>query len=187
MRKREDLTGKRYGRLTVIGVHGIKRHHAQWLCKCDCGLTTLAYAYQLNSGAKQSCGCLRAEKACEHIPPALKGEDNPTYKHGGKSGGIERLYTTWANMLRRCETPSSNRYYCYGARGISVCTEWHDYAVFRAWAYQNGFYDQGPNVPRSEVLSIDRIDPNGNYEPSNCRFIPLSENVSFRNLHANQR
>ncbi len=187
MRKRENMIGKRFGRLTVVELHGTKRHHAQWLCKCDCGLTTLSYAYQLNSGNKKSCGCLRTEKACEHIPPAKKGKENPTYKHGGKSGSTERLYMTWANMLRRCETPSSNRYYCYGGRGISVCEEWHDYAVFRAWAYANGYKDQSKDTPRAQVLSIDRINPDGHYEPSNCRFISVSENAALRNLHANQR
>ena len=182
MRKREDMIGKRFGRLTVIGFHGIKSHHAQWLCQCDCGLTTLSYAYQLNSGAKKSCGCLRTELASGHIPPAKKGADNPTWKHGGKSGGAERLYFTWWNMLKRCETESANRYAHYGARGIRVCDEWHDYAAFRAWAYSHGYFDQGPGLPRAQKLSIDRIDPDGNYEPDNCRWVTLSENVRYRNM-----
>lgn len=187
MRKREEMIGKRFGRLTVVALHGVKRHHAQWLCKCDCGLTTLAYAYQLNSGNKKSCGCLRVEEAKKHIPPAMSGTENPTYKHGGKSGETERLYMTWWNMMKRCETPSSNRYHCYGGRGIRVCEEWHDYAVFRDWAYKSGYYKQPPDTPRRNVLSIDRIDPNGNYEPGNCRWITVSENASLRNLYANQR
>lgn len=187
MRKREDMIGKKFGRLTVVGFHGVKNHHAQWLCQCECGLTTLSYAYQLNSGKKQSCGCLRTEKAMERIPPEKKGAENPTYKHGGKSGGVERLYTTWWNMLKRCETSSASRYYCYGARGISVCEEWHDYGVFRKWAHENGYYEQPKGTPRKSVLSIDRIDPNGNYEPGNCRFVTVSENSTSRNLHANQR
>lgn len=187
MRKRQDMIGKRFGRLTVIGFHGVKKHHAQWLCQCDCGLTTLAYAYQLSRGAKKSCGCLRIEEAEKHIPEVKKGIDNPSYKHGGKSGGIERLYITWWNMLKRCETPSANRYASYGGRGIAVCPEWHDYETFRSWAYANGYRDEDPNLPRRDKLSIDRIDPDGNYEPGNCRWITLSENVTLRNLHANQR
>ena len=187
MRKREDMIGKRFGRLTVVALHGVKKHHAQWLCQCDCGLTTLSYAYQLNSGNKKSCGCLRIEEASKHIPPAMKGEENPTYKHGGKSGGTERLYMTWWNMLKRCETQSSNRYRYYGAKGITVCKEWHDYGTFREWALNNGYYDQGDSVTRANRLSIDRIDPKGNYEPSNCRWITVSENSTRRNLHANQR
>lgn len=186
MRKRENLIGKRYGRLVVIGLYGTKRHHAQWLCQCDCGLTTLSYAYQLNNGSKQSCGCLRNEKASEHIPEAKRGQDNPTYKHGGRSGGIERLYITWWNMLKRCETASANRYKNYGGRGIRVCDEWHDYETFRTWAYDNGYYEQPKELPRGKKLSIDRIDPDGNYEPSNCRWITLSENSKLSNLHANQ-
>ena len=187
MRKRMDMIGKKFGRLTVIDYYGVKKHHAQWLCQCECGLTTLAYAYQLNNGKKQSCGCLRIEKAMEHIPPAKKGKDNPTYKHGGKSGGPSRLYTAWWNMLKRCETPSANRYYCYGARGISVCKEWHDFKVFQDWAFANGYQEQPKDTPRSQVLSIDRIDPDGHYEPGNCRWVTVSENSTSRNLHANQR
>ncbi len=186
MRKREDLVGKRFGRLTVVGLYGTKRHHAQWLCQCDCGLTTLAYAYTLNAGQKKSCGCLRNERATEHLPAAKKGEENPTYKHGGKSGGVERLYTTWWNMLKRCETQSANRYDNYGGRGIKVCEEWHDYETFRKWAYENGYYDQPKDLPRKDKLSIDRIDNDGDYEPDNCRWITLSENVSLRNAHVNQ-
>lgn len=187
MRKRNEMIGKQFGRLTVIGMDGIKNHHAQWLCKCECGLTTLAYAYQLNSGNKKSCGCLRIDEASKHIPPALKGKANPTYKHGGKSGKTERLYMTWWNMLKRCETKSANRYANYGGRGINVCEEWHDYGNFRKWAYDNGYYDQDENLRRADKLSIDRIDPDGNYEPNNCRWISLSENSRLRNLHANQR
>lgn len=187
MRKREDMIGKRYGRLTVVERHGVKNHHTQWLCQCDCGLTTLSYAYQLNSGSKKSCGCLRIEKACKHIPPAKKGAENPTYKHGGKSGETERLYYTWWNMLKRCDTQSANRYEFYGGRGIRVCEEWKDYATFRDWAYANGYYEQDKSLLRRDKLSIDRINPNGNYEPQNCRWITLSENVRLRNLHANQR
>ena len=187
MRKREDLIGKRFGRLTVMELGGVKRNHAQWLCLCDCGLTTLSYAYQLNNGSKKSCGCLRIEEACKHIPPAKRGEENPAFKHGGKSGGIERLYTTWWNMLKRCDTPSANRYENYGGRGIRVCDEWRDYATFRSWAHENGYYDQSEDLSRGEKLSIDRIDPDGNYEPGNCRWITLSENVRLKNLHANQR
>lgn len=187
MRKREELIGKRFGRLTVLDRYGVKNHHLQWKCQCDCGLVTLAYASQLRNGSKKSCGCLRIEEASKHIPAAKSGAENPTYKHGGKSGGTERLYITWWNMLKRCETPSSNRYKTYGARGISVCAEWHDYATFRAWAYANGYYDQPAELRRGEKLSIDRIDPDGNYEPGNCQWITLSENSRRRNLHANQR
>lgn len=187
MRKRQYMIGKRFGRLTVVDYYGVKRHHAMWLCKCDCGLTTLAFANQLTSGNKRSCGCLRIETASKHIPPAKQGADSPSYKHGGKSGSVERLYMTWWNMLKRCDTPSANRYENYGGRGIRVCDEWREYKAFRDWAYANGYRDEDPSLPRGQKLSIDRIDPDGNYEPGNCRWITLSENVRQRNLHANQR
>lgn len=88
MRKRSDLVGKRFGRLTVIEMAGVKRHHAQWLCQCDCGLTTLSYAYQLNNGSKQSCGCLRTEEASKHIPPAKKAK---TIQHTNTAAKLVEL------------------------------------------------------------------------------------------------
>lgn len=78
-----------------------------------------------------------------------------------------RLYHIWANMIQRCENPKSNRFHLYGGRGVSVCKEWReDFMNFYSWAIQNGYTD---------TLSIDRIDADGNYEPSNCRWATMSE------------
>lgn len=78
-----------------------------------------------------------------------------------------RLYHIWAHMIQRCEDPKSNKFHLYGGRGISVCEEWRkDFMAFRTWALENGYTDN---------LSIDRIDSNGNYEPSNCRWATASE------------
>lgn len=84
-----------------------------------------------------------------------------------------RLHKLWRSMRKRCNTKSSTGYCRYGARGIEVCKEWDSYKLFKVWAYSNGY---------SESLSIDRVNPNGNYCPENCRWIPLSENVRIANL-----
>jgi hypothetical protein len=77
-------------------------------------------------------------------------------------------------MKERCRNPKDTHYIHYGAKGVSVCSEWKDFAVFRAWAVDHGYIE-------GQRLSIDRIDEDGNYEPANCQWIPLSENVAKRN------
>ena len=78
-----------------------------------------------------------------------------------------RLYTIWTHMQQRCENPNHNRYHLYGGRGISICPEWrNDFCTFYNWAMQHGY---------EETLTIDRINPDGNYEPQNCRWATVSE------------
>lgn len=85
------------------------------------------------------------------------------------------LHKRWESMIARCEYTKHPHYKNYGCRGISVCDDWHDYEKFRNWALDNGY---------SEDLSLDRIDNDGNYEPSNCRFITIQEQLSNkRNNH----
>lgn len=151
--------GNRYGKLTVKErISPIGEKPVKWRCTCDCGGSTITTTDKLKSGKTKSCGCLRRE-------------------HARKTHGMSdtRLYTIWCAMKRRCYTPGDTDYPWYGALGVTVCDEWlHDFTAFHDWAMVNG-YD--PDAPRGEC-TIDRIDPCGNYEPSNCRWVNMHVQAS---------
>ena len=153
-----DLTGQKFGKLTVKSLHSKASRkpwrQVSWLCVCDCGKEVIVRQGNLRSGNTKSCGCLRFENKGAYEP-------NPN-----------RLFNSWASMKRRCYSKANNRYHLYGGRGVTVCEEWkNSFDAFREWALQNGY---------AENLTIDRIDPNGDYCPENCRWILPEEQSSTR-------
>jgi hypothetical protein len=146
-----DLTGRRFGRLTVIEFDGTKIHHrAYWKCRCECGQVKSICGHDLTTGYTKSCGCLRVNNGYRQL-----------IKHGNSK---IKLYYVYQSMKQRCNNKNHHAYKDYGGRGIKVCDEWvSDFTVFQDWAIKNGYKENAG-------LSIDRINVNGNYCPKNCRW-----------------
>ncbi len=153
-----NLTGRRFGQLTVVERAPNAGRRAMWRCLCDCGTVAVKKGKYLLNGDTNSCGCAQRQR---------RESGNPKY---GDTAKGRREYTIWRSMKSRCYTPTSSNFKFYGARGVTVCDRWRDdYAEFLA--------DMGP-CPADYTL--DRIDPRGNYEPSNCRW--ASWDVQHGNL-----
>lgn len=153
-----DLTGKRFGKLTVLEKAGRQGTSQLWLCRCDCGNLVKIRANSLVRLGRDSCGCRTSEKISK--ARFLHGETN------------SRLYNIWRSIKKRCLLPKTQGYKNYGGRGIEVCEEWkNSYLAFRDWALKNGY---------KEDLEIDRINVNGNYEPNNCRFVNNKQQANNR-------
>ena len=225
--KFKDLTGMKFGRLTVIKEDGKDKHgNILWFCQCECGGTALVTSYRLTKGISKSCGCLYKDMMKDRtldlvgkrfgrlVVLSQAGRDkngrmlwlcqcdcgNKVKVSGGalkrttKSCGCyrrdymskrqkihgkrnTRIYNIWTQMKKRCYNKNFTYYKDYGGRGIEVCEEWkNNFQAFDKWAMQNGYRDD---------LMIDRIDNDGNYEPSNCRWVDTYEQSNNKRSNVN--
>lgn len=165
MPKFVDLTGKKFGKLIAVSFEK-KNGYYHYHCKCDCGneKPIKAGALTRKNKSTKSCGCNSGPET---------GEKNPNYKHGhAPHGKRSKTASAWSCMMSRCYREKDKSFRHYGGRGISVCDRWHK--------FENFLEDMGIAKPG---LSIDRINVNGNYEPSNCRWATQLQQV--RNLRNN--
>lgn len=160
MRKFVDLTGQKFGRLTVIERVGVKNHHSLWKCKCDCGNLHYATIDNLKGGHTKSCGCIAKE---------IMTGNKYRQTHGGTHS---RLYNIWHSIKQRTQNPKTINFSLYGGKGITMCEEWkNSFETFRDWSIKNGY---------SESLSIDRINGECGYTPENCRWVDMKTQQNNR-------
>jgi hypothetical protein len=162
------MKGLRFGRWVVLEMnrpHGQRR--VRWWCRCDCGTVRSVDGTHLRAGKSQSCGCLRLE---------LLSETKAT--HGGTRAGKHwPEYGIWEQMKNRCYRPATDSFEYYGGRGIKVCNRWR-FGEDGKSGFECFIADMGRRHDSS--MSIDRINNDGDYEPSNCRWVSKKEQAKNR-------
>ena len=153
MPARLQLAGQQFGMLTALAPHAATSQGWMWRCMCACGEECLVLAARMVSGNTKSCGCHKRSV----LPKS-------TTKHGKTRTPTYRI---WKGMRNRCNNPNTPRYKDYGGRGIRVCSQWDDFAVFLT--------DMGE---RPHGMTLDRVDNDGDYEPGNCRWATYQQQAA---------
>lgn len=174
--KNRDITGMKFGLLTVLGLGEKSSRQHRWVCRCECGFYTVTLGFALRQGGAKSCGCVAAAKAKARW--LSDGSEELRRRLSENAANVSHrlskhpMYRVWVDMRGRCYKPKNKFYKDYGGRGIKVCDKWH--------SFQNFFDDMINGWEKG--LQIGRIDNDGNYEPGNCRWeSPTQQQRNKRN------
>lgn len=160
------IGGVKFGLLTTVRLSAQTVKGASWECRCECGRAATIRQDRLRSGKTRSCGCIQRRRVAELGRRTL-------YKHGHATARTG-AYASWRAMRDRCLNPKRGVFAHYGGRGITICPEWQA-------SFQSFLADMGP---RPEGCTLDRIDVDGNYEPSNCRWATPKQQANNKRARA---